>query len=73
MLYMKCPTCNRPLADKEMAYEEGIKSIVNNPKLSDEEKEAEKIKLIDSFNIPNDRYCCKMRLITYRDLVRIVK
>jgi len=73
MLYIKCPTCHRNMADKEQAYEEGIKKIVDNPKLTDEEKEAEKIKLIDSFEIPNDRYCCKMRLITYRDLVKIVK
>lgn len=73
MLYIKCPTCNRNLGDKEIAYEEGLANIVNNPKLTDDEKEEEKIKLVNSLKIPNDRYCCKMRLITYRDLVKIVK
>lgn len=73
MLYIVCPTCNRLLADKMIVYEEGLKKITDNPELSNEEKETEKIKLIDSLHIPKDRYCCRMRLMTYRDLVTIVK
>jgi DNA-directed RNA polymerase subunit N (RpoN/RPB10) len=73
MLYIICPTCNRLLADKMIVYENGIKSIQDDPKLNDDQKYQEKIKLINSLGIPEDRYCCKMRLMTYRDLVKIVK
>jgi DNA-directed RNA polymerase subunit N (RpoN/RPB10) len=73
MLYIKCPTCNRLLADKMIAYEEGIRKIADNPNLTSEQQDIEKIKLIDSLKIPRDRYCCRMRLITYRDLVSIVQ
>ena len=73
MLYLICPTCNRLLADKMIPYEEGIIRICDNPHLSPAEKEQEKIKLINSLKIPKDRYCCRARLMTYRDLVKIVK
>jgi DNA-directed RNA polymerase subunit N (RpoN/RPB10) len=73
MLYIICPTCNRLLADKMIPYENGIKKIQDDVKLNDEQKYQEKIKLINSLGIPKDRYCCRMRLMTYRDLVRIVK
>ena len=73
MLYIKCPTCNRVLADKMIPYEIGLKKICDNIKLTPEQVENEKIKLIDSLKIPRDRYCCRMRLITYRRLVNIVK
>lgn len=73
MLYIVCPTCNRILADKMIVYENGIKKIQDDIKLSDEEKFKEKVKLIDSLEIPKERYCCRMRLMTYRDLVKIVK
>lgn len=73
MSYIKCPTCNRIIADKCLMYEEGLKKIENNKNLSDEEKQSEKMKLINSLKIPVDRYCCKMRLMTYRDLIKIVK
>ena len=73
MIYIICPTCGRIMADKEIVYEEGLKLICDNPNLTNEQKDAEKMKLIDSLKIPMDRYCCRMRLLTYRDLVMIVK
>lgn len=72
MLYIRCPTCNRLLADKMIIYEREIRNITDNPKLTNDEKQVEKIKLINSLKIPPDRYCCRMRLMTYRDLVNIV-
>lgn len=73
MLYLKCPSCNRLLADKVIPYKQGLKKICDNTKLSQEEQDKEKEKLINSLGIPHDRYCCRMRLITYRELVNIVK
>jgi len=73
MLYLVCPTCNRLLADKMIPYEEGIIKICDNPHLTHQQKEEEKIKLITSLIILQDRYCCRSRLMTYRDLVKIVK
>jgi DNA-directed RNA polymerase subunit N (RpoN/RPB10) len=54
-------------------FDEGIKKICDDPTLTIEEQNEAKIKLMDSLKIPKDRYCCKMRLMTYRDLVTIVK
>lgn len=72
-VYICCPTCNRLLADKTIVYEEGLKKICDNPNLTNSQKDKEKVKLIDSLKIPSERYCCRMRLMTYRDLVSIVK
>lgn len=73
MNYIRCPTCNRLIGDKVIPFDEGIKKISDNPELTQAQKTEEKIKLINSLKIPQDRYCCKMRLMTYRDLVKIVK
>ena len=73
MSYIKCPTCNRMLGDKVIPYEIGMKKICGHPTMSTEQMEKEKMKLLESLKIPHDRYCCKMRLMTYRDLVAIVK
>lgn len=73
MLYIICPTCGRCLADKMIPYREGLKKICSDVSLSDEQKYDEKIKLVDSLQIPRDRYCCRARLITYRELINIVK
>lgn len=73
MLYIKCPTCHKILGHLEIPFEEGLEKIMENPNLTPKQKQEEKIKLVNSFGIPLDRYCCRMRLITYKDLVQIVK
>jgi DNA-directed RNA polymerase subunit N (RpoN/RPB10) len=73
MLYIKCPTCNRYLADKVIIYEAGLKKICDDVKLSPKEQKIKKMELIDSLKIPHDRYCCRMRLITYQPIALIVK
>lgn len=71
--YIMCPTCNRLLADKIIPYEIGLKKICDDESLSQEEKTKKKEELVNSLKIPPQNYCCKMRLITYRDLAKIVK
>ena len=72
MAYLKCPTCNRLIADKMIPYEEAVKKLESS-NLSTKQLETEKMKIFDNLKIPRDRYCCRMRLMTYRDLVAIVK
>jgi DNA-directed RNA polymerase subunit N (RpoN/RPB10) len=59
------------LCHLQQAYEKKLNDIVNNPKMSDEDKDSEKEKLVNSFGLR--RYCCVMRLMTYKRLIEIVK
>lgn len=71
MLYLKCPTCKNILADKQLPFEDDIKKICENPKLSEEEKKQEKMKLPTKYGL--DKYCCRMRILSYTQLINIVK
>jgi len=71
MLYYKCPTCRTVLANKQIMFEEELKRITNNSKLSDQQKDDEKAKLLDKLQLT--RYCCRMRMLTYIDPSEIVK
>ena len=71
-VYIKCPSCGRLLADKELLFDKGIKEI-NNEILNDDERELRIMKLVDSLQIPKNNYCCKMRIMTYVDLYNVVK
>ena len=70
MLYIVCPTCGYFLGQKTLEYEEGKKTICSNPKLTAEEKEKELSKLLLGLKLK--RYCCKMRMMTYKDIVEII-
>lgn len=67
MLYITCPTCGYFLGFKTVEWENKSNEICNDPKLSDDEKEKKKSELLMSLNLP--RYCCKMRMMTYKDIV----
>lgn len=71
MLYPNCPTCGYCLASKQPKFEEEKEKICNNPKTNEEEKEKSVTDLVNSMNLR--RYCCKMRLITYVDLAKLIK
>jgi len=70
MLYPVCPTCHMLLADKQIPYEEGYLKIVNNNNLSDESKQKEIEKLLSDLGL--ERYCCKMRMISYVDQSKLI-
>lgn len=76
MLYLKCPTCRNLLGNKQLYFEQKMDEICKDcdmKKLTFEEGEKKKIELVD-FLIPNqDRYCCRMRLLTYRKIIEFVK
>ena len=67
---MKCPTCGTFLGQKVIEYEKGKNNICDNPKLATEEKDIELTKLINSLKLK--RYCCKGRMMTYKDTVQFI-
>lgn len=68
MLYISCPTCGYFLGRITIEYEKQKEQICENPELSDEEKEKKLSILLQSLNLR--RYCCKMRIMTYKDIVQ---
>ena len=68
MLYTTCPTCGFFIGQKTEEYEQKKQEICSNPKLSKKEQEAEISKLLLSLKLR--RYCCRMRVMTYKDLVQ---
>ena len=67
MLYSTCPTCGTFIGLKTFKFELEHEKICNNPKLNKKEKSDSIEKLIKSLNFR--RYCCSMRMMTYKDLV----
>jgi len=67
MLYMTCPTCGYFLGQKTEEYDRKKLEICTNPKLSKKEQEAKISELLLSLKLR--RYCCRMRMMTYKDLV----
>ena len=67
MIYASCPTCGFLLASKAEEYEKKKNEICQNPKLDKEQQGEEIQKLIQGLGIR--RYCCKMRLMTCKDIV----
>lgn len=71
MLYFRCPTCKTELANKQLVYEDKLDKICNNSKMSKKEKDEAKMKLLDDLELV--RYCCRMRMMTYTDLNKLIK
>ena len=70
MLYPVCPTCQLLLADKQLVFETEFAKISNDIKLSEDKKKKEVEKLLNKLGLI--RYCCRMRMISYVDQVKII-
>ncbi len=70
MIYPVCPTCQNLLADKQLKYEDELEKICNNTKSSNEQKQALKKKILDDLGLT--RYCCRMRMVSYLDQVKLI-
>lgn len=68
MLYSTCPSCGTFLSKYIIQWEKDSLEICNNPKLTSEEKEKKTQELLLSLKIR--RYCCRMRVMTYKDIVQ---
>lgn len=71
MIYMKCPTCGTVIGNRQIIYEATLKNIENNPNLDEDAKLEQKNKLINGLELK--RYCCKMRVITFKSMPLIIK
>ena len=67
MLYSTCPTCGYFLGQKILEWETKSKEICDNPKNTKAEKEKLKEQLLKTIKLR--RYCCRMRLMSYKDIV----
>jgi DNA-directed RNA polymerase subunit N (RpoN/RPB10) len=62
------------LANLELEYEETLQDIDNNIKLTDEQKQEAKRNIVDKL-LPDrwkTRYCCRSRLLSYVDLIKVI-
>ncbi len=71
MIYIRCPSCGYIIGNRQMLYESKMENIVNNPNIDEDAKLELKTKLIDSLKIK--RYCCKIRIMTFKQLTDIIK
>ena len=60
-----------PEPDYKDIHESKMEDIVNNPNIDEDAKLELKTKLIDSLKIK--RYCCKIRIMTFKQLTDIIK
>lgn len=70
MIYIKCPSCGYLIGNRQMVYEKGLDEIYSDINTDDTKKLELKTKLIESLKIK--RYCCKMRVITFKNLAEII-
>ena len=71
MIYIRCPTCGYILGNRQIFYESRMEEIVNNPNIDEDVKLELKTKLVDSLKLK--RYCCKVRVMTFKQLTDIIK
>lgn len=68
MIYLTCPTCGFFLGAKVIEFEEKKAVICNNPNLDEEQRANEISNVVKNLGVK--RYCCRMRLITTKDIVQ---
>jgi DNA-directed RNA polymerase subunit N (RpoN/RPB10) len=70
MLIPKCPSCGHNLAEIELPFEKEKDKICGNIKFTQKQKNELISKLLDDLNIT--KWCCRMRVISYVDLAKII-
>ena len=68
MKYITCPTCGYFIGCVSELFDKEKEKICSNPKYDENKKNKEIQKLIKS--LPLRRLCCKMRVLTYKNLVK---
>ena len=68
MIYSTCPTCGFFIGNIVNEFEIEKDIICSNSKLSNKEQQNEISKLLQDLKVR--RYCCRMRIMTCKDLVK---
>jgi DNA-directed RNA polymerase subunit N (RpoN/RPB10) len=68
MIYIVCPTCGYFIGSQAIQYDKKKAEICANTELSEEQQAEEIQKLLKSLKIR--RYCCRMRIMTTKDIVQ---
>lgn len=81
MLYPICPTCGSLLANIQIPYQKDLHELCEKYNIdvesmsksmnSNEEFNKEKRAIVDKYT-EQHRYCCRMRLTNFTDLVRLI-
>jgi DNA-directed RNA polymerase subunit N (RpoN/RPB10) len=81
MLYPVCPTCGTLLSNIQLPYQRDIKALseqynvdhelMSSGIVQDENFNREKEQIMNRYTDP-DRYCCRMRLANFCELVKII-
>ena len=71
MIYLRCPTCGTVIGNRQIPYELQLQEIDNNPNIDEPERLTQKTRLIESMELK--RYCCKMRIMTFKSKPIIIK
>lgn len=71
MLYLKCPSCKNILGNKQIPFKKDLKEICEDTKLSESQKNKKKEQLLNKYGL--EKYCCRMRMLSYTPLIDIVK
>jgi DNA-directed RNA polymerase subunit N (RpoN/RPB10) len=71
MIYSSCPTCGFFIGNVVEDYEKQKISICNNNKLNEKQQAEEIKKVINKLGLK--RYCCKMRVLTCKDMVEEIQ
>ena len=68
MIYSSCPTCGFFIGNLVEGFEKSKIEICSNSDLSDEEQQKQITELLKNLKVR--RYCCRMRIMTCRDIVQ---
>tara|TARA_E500000178_G_C16340651_1_gene453082 strand:- start:275 stop:502 length:228 start_codon:yes stop_codon:yes gene_type:complete len=67
MIYSKCPTCGFFIGNISDSFEKKKEEICSNTNLSEEEQEKQISEVLKNLKIR--RYCCRMRIMSSKDMV----
>ena len=67
MIYSKCPTCGFFIGNISDGFEKKKEEICSNTSLSEEEQEKQISEVLKNLKIR--RYCCRMRIMSSKDMV----
>lgn len=67
----RCPSCGTFIGNRLLYYNTHLEAIMSDPNKTEEEKMQLKTELVNSLGL--ERYCCKMRVITFINLPTIIR